>query len=207
MGKKHKKGKYFNDPLETSKKKGKKGKGNKKDMAKAMKKVKTVKETLTKKEIKFNHKELEKPFDVNKKFLNNRCKCSHAGDTMSVAEYRRDYPGKTEVYTPMLQTFIDLFGEEHLRICDSCFEVMVDRSEISVDAVKEALATLYGAAGVVVANVRMKKDEVKAINKARIGLDEFRSMLGFMEELEEKGSRNAGAGDVTSLNDVGMTID
>lgn len=206
MSKKKKKNKYF-ESYNLSGKKGKKGKGNKKDLKKSMKKTKTVHPTLTKKDGRVMRKELEKPLKVDKDFTKNRTRCNHADGTLSAQEYRSKYPGKAEAYTPMLQTMIDLYGEENIRICDRCYEVMVNRDQVSADDVKAAIATIYAGAGIAVANVRMKKDEVKAINKSKKLLDEFGVIIDDLEELEEKGSRNAGAGDAENLNDVGMTID
>ena len=200
--KKNKKNKYFAEL--TGKKKGK---GNKKDLKRGMKKAKVVQPTLSKKDGKANRKELEKPLKIDKEFLKRRYKCNHADGTMTVEDYRTKYPGKADAYTPMLQTMIDVFGEENLAICGRCFEVMVNRDQVTTEDVKASIATLYAAAGIVVANVRMKDDEVKAINKSKEALDEVRPIIDWMDELAEKGSRNAGAGDAEDLNNVGMEID
>ena len=181
------------------------GKKNKKDLNKAMKKAKTVQPTLTKKEAKANAKEIGKPLKIDKEFLKRRYSCNHAKDVISAEEYRTTYPGKADAYTPMLQTMIDTFGEENVAICDRCFEVVVNRDQISSDQVKEALAILYGACGVAVSNVRLKKDEVKSVNKLKDAIEEFTPVLKLLNKIEEKGSANA-SDDAVNLNDVGMEI-
>ena len=201
--KKNKKSKYFSEYTLS----GKKGKGNKKDLKKATKKLKTVQPTLSKKDGKAMKKFVTRPVKVEKEFLKQRGKCNHADGVMSVQEFL-DMSPTASAYTPMLNRLIDVFGEEHVHICARCFEAVVDRDEISTTSVNEALAVLYAACGVVTANVRMKDDEVKDVNKLKGLLEEFAPVVEFMGELEEKGSRNASATAADAdLNAAGMEID
>ena len=202
MSKKKKKNRYY-ATLDGKKK----GKGHKKSMDKALRKAKTVQPSLSKKESKAMRKEMEKPFVVDKDYLRLRYKCNHADGNLSVADYRAKYPGKADAYTPMLQSMVDLFGEENVRVCAHCFEAVVNRNMVSLEDVKTAITTLYAAAGVVVANVRMKKDEIKEVNKSKDSLAKLQPIVDFMTEFEEKGSSNPKASDNVDLNSVGMTID
>lgn len=205
MGKKKKNKGYFKDDYEVKSKKSKKS--NRKELEKSLKKAKTVHPTLSKKDAKANRKILEKPLKVDEKFLDRRAKCNHADGTLSVADYRSQYPGKADAYTPMLETMVEVFGEEHVRVCARCFEVMVDRSEVNIDAVKEAYALLYAACGVVTANVRMKGDEVKKVAKVKATLDKFRPVINLLSELDDEQPAANGGSSIENLNDVGMEID
>ena len=202
MSKKKKKNKDYYGYL-----KGKKGKSNKKSMKKASRKFKTLQPTLSKKDGKANRKLICKPVKIDKDFLKSRAKCNHADGTLDIQEFKAMSPTAT-AYTPMVETLIEVFGEEHVQICARCFEAMVDRDQVTTDTVTEALAVLYAACGIVVANVRMKNDEVKEINKLKETLADFQPVLEFMAELEKKGSRNASASDDSDLNsNAGVEVD
>lgn len=183
----------------------KKSKGNKKSLKKATRGMKTVKSTLSKKDSKANKRMFMKPVKVPKELLKNRAKCNHAGDTISIQKFE-SMNANASAYTPMLGLLREVFGDEHIQICKDCYEAVVSADQVDVKTAKEALAVLYAACGIVVANVRMKDDEVKAVNRLKGIVEDFGPVLEFLEELEEKGSRNASASDGSDLNSVGMEV-
>ena len=138
-----KKNKYFYSKSDKkSKKKGKKVKGYEAP------KLKTVKPTLDKADAKKSKKILLAPVEIPKEFIKNRTKCNHAGNMISVAEFKAMTPTYA-AYTPMLDTIVELFGEENCSICKSCFDVLVGKDQISVSDVLGSINTLSAAANMV----------------------------------------------------------
>ena len=174
-----KKNKYFYSKSDKkSKKKGKKVKGYEAP------KQKTVKPTLDKADAKKSKKILLAPVEIPKEFIKNRTKCNHAGNTISVAEFKAMTPTYA-AYTPMLDTIVELFGEENCSVCKSCFDVLVSKDQISVSDVLGSINTLYAAANMVVANKRMKDDEVKDIAKIKNDLEDWLKVADLLAEIKE----------------------
>lgn len=194
-----KKNKYFNTKSKKDKKKSKKGYYEKP-------KFKTVKPSLEKKEVKENKKILLAPIDIPKTFRQNRTKCNHAGDLITVAEFKAMTPNYG-AYTPMLDIMIEVFGEDNLAVCRSCYDVLVRGELITNDRISEALAILYGAANMVVSHKRMKNDEIKDLNKMKSDLQDWHGVMEAIAELWKKdmmGDTGSGdtAIDTSSLNKV-----
>lgn len=178
-----KKNKYFytSKDIKKKNKKGKKIKGYEAP------KLKSVKPTLDKSDAKKNKKILLAPVEIPKEFIKNRAKCNHAGQVISVAEFKAMTPTYA-AYTPMLDTIVELFGEENCSICKSCFDVLIDKKQISVSDVLGSINTLYAAANMVVANKRMKDDEVKDIAKIKNDLEDWLKVADLLAEIKENES-------------------
>lgn len=189
--------KYFND-----KKGSKKNKKNKRS-AYDKPKFKTVKPTLSKKEAKSNKKTVLSPVEVPKEFRKNRLKCNHAARIISVEEYRNMTPTYA-AYTPALERVVELFGEENVGICKDCYDVVVNRNCVTSKDVNDAAVTLYAACNVVIANRRMKDDEVKEISKLKDVLENFMPVLELMRKIEEDGSQSANSENVGSIDSVNL---
>lgn len=194
-----KKNKYFNTKSKKDKKKSKKSYYEKP-------KFKTVKPSLEKKEVKENKKILLAPIDIPKTFRQNRTKCNHAGDLITVEEFKAMTPNYG-AYTPMLDTMIAVFGEENLAICRSCYDVVVRGDMINNDRISEALAVLYGAANAVVSRKRMKNDEIKDLNKLKSDLQDWHGVMDAVADLWKKDlmgdtGSNDTAIDPSALNNV-----
>lgn len=186
--KKSKKRSYFAYEYGSNKKDRKKSKKSK-DSYYEKPKFKRVKPTLDKKDAKESKKILLAPVDIPKDFTKNRNKCNHAGDTISVAEFK-DMTPNYAAYTPMLDTMIKVFGEDNIDICKSCYDVIVDPSCINIDKIKASIATLYAAANVLVSRKRMKNDEVKDVAEVKNDLRHWNDVIDDLTKLEESGALN-----------------
>lgn len=202
MGKKNKK-KYANhfsawDNLRNPKK-SKKGK-----------KVKEgVKATLGKKDAKANRKIVMAPVEVPASFSKSRRECNHAGDTLTAAEFRNMTPAYS-AYTPLLDEACGRYGEDHVHVCKACFDVLVDRDLINIDAIKGAMTTLYVASNMAVANIEMKDDEVEELNKAKDKMMNFAMKLVAIisENANTDEAAASGGGDNTTYNqNSGLTLE
>lgn len=195
--------KYFTSLNDKKDKKGKKGKKIKGYEAP---KLKTVKPNLDKSEAKKNTKILLAPVEIPKEFIKNRNKCNHAGKTITVAEFKAMTPTYA-AYTPQLDSIVDLFGEDNVRVCKSCYDVLVTKNLVSVDDVLDSVAKLYAAANIVVANKRMKDDEVKDIAKVKTDLADWMKIAELLGEIDttvdttyESGNSEISADQVSKLN-------
>lgn len=180
MSKKKKNKKYyeiFGDKKTKKDKKSKKVKGYEKP------RLKTVKPNLDKSDAKKNTKILLAPVEIPKEFIKNRNKCNHAGKTISVAEFKAMTPTYA-AYTPQLDAIVDLFGEENVKICKSCYDVLVTKNLVSVSDVLDSVSKLYAAANIVVANKRMKDDEVKDIAKIKNDLADWMKIAELLSEVD-----------------------
>lgn len=172
-------------------------------------KFKTVKPSLEKSESKENKKILLAPIEIPGKFTKNRNKCNHARDLISVEQFREMTPTH-DAFTPMLDAAIAVFGEENVSICKDCYDVVVGPECVSLDKIKEAVATLYAAANIVVSHKRMKTDEIKDVAKVKNGLGDWNDIISLFAELDEEGrlvpttnEAALGDSDVSKLNRVG----
>lgn len=182
MSKKSKKNSYYS--MFESKKTKKKGKKTK---AYEAPKLKSVKPSLDKDDAKKSKKILLAPVEIPKEFTKNRIKCNHAGDVISVAEFKAMTPTYA-AYTPMLDSIVAMFGEENCFVCKRCFDILVGKDQISVSDVIGSINTLYAAANVVVANKRMKDDEIKDIAKVKNDLEDWMKIADLLGEITEKSS-------------------
>jgi len=195
MGKKNKSLKYYRD-YGNKKKKSKKSKGGKSYYGKPQ--CKDVKLTLDKKDVKENRKIVMSPVDIPDKFAKNRAKCNHAGQMMSVDDYKSLTPNYA-AYTPMLDWAVKKYGANHVHVCRSCFDVVVDRDVVDSDNVIDALTTLYVAVNVAVSNKRMKDDEVKSFNKMKGQLDDFRQLIEVLGEIKLCSQQNGSGSNPTGV--------
>lgn len=202
MGKKNKKNKnHFSawDNLRNPSKKDKKSK----------KSEDGIKATLGKKDAKANREIIMAPVEVPASFSKSRRECNHAGDTLSAAEFRNMTPAYS-AYTPLLDEACGRYGEDHVHVCKACFDVLVDRDQINIDAIKGAMTTLYLASNMVVANVRMKDDEVEDLNKAKDKMMNFAMKLVSImsENISANEAETSGGGDSKTYNqNSGLTLE
>lgn len=204
MGKKKNK-KYKNhfsswEDLRNPSKKDKKGKKNREDGIKA---------TLGKKDAKANRKIIMAPVEVPASFSKSRRECNHAGDTLTAAEFRNMTPAYS-AYTPLLDEACGRYGEDHVHVCKACFDVLVDRDQINIDMIKGAMTTLYLASNMVVANVKMKDDEVEDLNKAKDRMMNFATKLVAImtENIAANEAETSGGGDSKTYNqNAGLTLE
>lgn len=186
-----------------------KKKGKKKDSAYGEPKLKSVKLSLDKKDVKENKKILLEPVEVPKGFMKNRNRCNHAGPIISVAEFKNMTPTYA-AFTPMLDTMVSVFGEDNVAVCKSCYDVLADVSKISTGDIQHAIAVLYAAANAVVSHKRMKNDEIKEIAKVKESLGDWNAIIDLFEKLEDKGafvvdSDKAESGELTSAEMAKMS--
>lgn len=168
-----------------------------------------IKATLGKKDAKANRKIIMAPVEVPASFSKSRRECNHAGDTLSAAEFRNMTPAYS-AYTPLLDEACGRFGEDHVHVCKACFDVLVDRDQINIDQIKGAMTTLYLASNMVVANVRMKDDEVEDLNKAKDKMMNFAMKLVSIlsENMATNEAETSGGGDSKSYNqNSGLTLE
>lgn len=197
MSKKKHKSKYFDyDSKKKGKKKGKKNKSYYKTP-----KCKRNKGSLSKKEMKENRKIAMAPYKIPEELLDNRMKCNHADGTLSVAEFL-DMPNPA--ISPMLEAAVTIFGEEHVRVCAACYDVLVDPDCITVDHVKTAVTTLYAAANMVLSKKRMSKGDIKAIAKDKERLKHFGKIVELMRKIQKCESESGDTSEVslTDLNNM-----
>lgn len=168
-----------------------------------------IKATLGKKDAKANRKIIMAPVEVPASFSKSRRECNHAGDTLTAAEFRNMTPAYS-AYTPLLDEACGRYGEDHVHVCKACFDVLVDRDQITLDQIKGAMTTLYLASNMVVANVRMKDDEVEDLNKAKDKMMNFAMKLVSIlsENMATNEAETSGGGDSKSYNqNSGLTLE
>lgn len=180
--KKSGKGKYYESIYSKRKKKDNK---KKKSSYYGKPAFKTVKPSLSKKEAKESKKILLAPVDIPKDFMKNRAKCNHAGDLISVADFKAMTPNYG-AFTPMLDQMIKTFGEENLAICKGCYDVVVKASLMSTEKMEDAIATLYAAANTILSRKRMKNTKnIEKISKIKNDLADWNDLVDRMGKLED----------------------
>ena len=201
MGKKNKKNKNHFSAWEDLRSPSKKDKKNKKSDD-------GIKATLGKKDAKANRKIIMAPVEVPASFSKSRRECNHAGDTLTAAEFRNMTPAYS-AYTPLLDEACGRYGEGHVHICKACFDVLVDRDQINIDQIKGAMTTLYLASNMVVANVKMKDDEVEDLNKAKDKMMNFAMKLVSImsENVASNEAETSGGGDSKTYQNAGLTLE
>ena len=197
MSKKKKKYKYFDNKKKDKKSKGKKGRRS----AYKAPKTRDIKETLSKKEAKANKKVVVSPVDVPKDFKKNRQRCNHAGASISVAAYQEMTPAYA-AYTPALDRVREMYGDENVSVCKSCFDVVVKQGCIDPDHVYDCLTYLYAAINVALANQKLKGDEIKDIAKLKDIIFDFAPVLDILNKLQpaEAGDQSPSGGSSTGVD-------
>ncbi len=183
-----------------AKKSGKKSKG--KRNAYAAPKLKSVKPTLDKKDAKKNRRMILAPIDIPEEFIKRRKRCNHVGDVMTPAEFKAMTPTYA-AFTPMLDTMVDVFGEDNVAVCPRCFDVLVDASKITEGEFDHALAVLYAAANCAVSYNRMKVDEIRDLAKLRMGLAAWNPVRDRLLEAKETitvADTTGGAGELSDTD-------
>ena len=199
MGKKKKdKGyKYFNATKGSKKsKKSKKG---------SSPKLKTVRPTVDRKDIKRARKIILAPVDIPKEFTKIREKCNHADELITPAEFR-DMTPSYSAFTPMLDLACRVYGEENIHVCKCCYDIVLKPDLVTVDDVDTAVLTLYMAANKAVSLRRMKDDEVEAINKIKASLADWNDIADELEHVDNSllsQGKDERASSPVNLNQVG----
>lgn len=178
--KRKKKTRYFNDQYETDRKK----KGNKKSSFYGDPNTKRMKSTLNKKELKENRKIAEAPFEIPKELLKNRRKCNHVNGTMTAQEFMDS--GKNPFITPMLSTMVEVFGEDKVKVCAACYDVMLVDGAITPDDVIKSAMTLYAASNYVVSHKKMSDEDVKGLAKDREVVEDFKNVVTLMRKIANR---------------------
>ena len=205
MGKKKKdKGyKYFNAQGKKKSKKSKKGSSGPK--------LKVVRPTVDRKDIKRARKIILAPVEIPKEFTEVRRKCNHADKLITPAEFRAMTPSYS-AFTPMLDFACRVYGEDNVYVCKCCYDVIVKPELITVDDVDNAILTLYMAANKAVSLRRMKDDEVKAINKIKNALADWNDVADELQHVDDsmfaadQPNQDRTGGLPTNLNKVGNEV-
>lgn len=185
-------------------KKSKKSKGSKTVHYKDPK-LKNMKSTLSKAEVKANRHTIEKPVKVPKDFMERRQKCNHAAGLLTVQEFKSMTTGWA-AYTPAVDRMVAKYGEDNVRICRDCFDVLVSRDMVTTKDVEEALTTLYAACNVAVANRRMKKSEVKKIAELKEVIEDYQPVVKVLSRIAADEAEAATSGSNVNQNrNVNMT--
>lgn len=200
--------KYYSSGKSHDDDRDRKGKDKKKDNKKSSSNIpglKIVHLSVGKKDAKEARKIVMTPVEVPKKFTHIRNDCNHAGSLITPAQFRALTPNYG-VYTPMLDLVCGKYGEDNVRICEVCYDVLVNYKQVTGNDVMDAIATLYVGANKVVSMRRMKDDEIKDISKLKNELDDWGEIVDLIEKIDEAVSDqtdrpNGGSG--TRLNDVG----
>lgn len=170
------------------KKKGKNKKKNREDDDRVMNvaagiKLKNVKPSLDKKDVRDVHRAAEKPIKLPKQIEEAREVCNHVQETYSVPAFNKEFEGRPYL-AKNLDMYARMFGEENLGICKGCFEVMVDRKLITVDETQRAFLLILAAMNHLMANYRMKKKELKELKSSEQMIEEaMKTVVGMLKEL------------------------
>ena len=190
-----------------SKKFSKKSKNKTLRAKEAKDKHKKIKLSITDKEINANRKIIHAPVEVPKGFLKVRQRCNHIlkGEDayLTVDKYKATTPAYG-AYTPMLDTMVDVFGEQNVHVCPYCFEVLLNPDVIDIDTCTNAVAVMYAmATDLVNSKSKKKKDEIEEINKLKDRLMVWKNLIGKYEKVLEKraDAENPAAAEDDSSND------
>lgn len=159
---------------------------SKKDKKNKAPKTHDIKPSLSKKDGKNMAKMASKPIDVPEKFVNKRLGCNHADGTMSVSEAKSRFPS-ISAFTPFLEDAIEVFGEENVRICERCLDVLVKKDQITADDVKRSRVILYAGMNRAVSAVSLSKDEIKKINETKDKLSKTFIASRILTKVEAEG--------------------
>lgn len=150
-------------------------------------KLKTLSSSLDKKERKECYSILNIPIEVPKKFTKIRNKCNHVNRMITVAEYKAITPFYA-VFTPMLDAMVAKYGEENIRVCSSCFDVLVSPNLVKGEDLRNAVSSLYSAANTLMITTRVKKGEIRDLNELKSSLSDWNEVIVQISELERNGN-------------------
>ena len=150
-------------------------------------KLKTLSSSLDKKERKECYSILNIPIEVPKKFTKIRNKCNHVNRVITVAEYKAITPFYA-VFTPMLDAMVAKYGEENIRVCSSCFDVLVSPNLVKGEDLRNAVSSLYSAANTLMITTRVKKGEIRDLNELKSSLSDWNEVIAQISELERNGN-------------------
>lgn len=171
------------------KKKNKKKKKNKNRDDRQMNingpKLKNVKPTLDRKDVREVHKAADKPIKLPKVIEEKREVCNHVQDVMSVAKFRNEFEDR-QYLASNLDSYVKIFGENYVGICNGCFEVLLDRRLITIAETQRAFLLIIGAMNHLMANYRMGKKELKNMKSSQEMVnDVMKTVLPMLKELRE----------------------
>lgn len=165
--------------------------------------------TLSDKEIRINRELMAIPASVPEKLAENRSKCNHSGKLLTLKEYsERRY---SVFMIPHLDAMRAFFGEENLRVCADCGELVVTSSKISTQDVYVALMTLYAATNSVLATSGATDSKsLKLTNSIKEMVDDqgmkLLKIMTYLEHEAKKATNGPSVAsdddDVSSLNGV-----
>lgn len=148
-------------------------------------KLKNVKPTLDRKEVREVHKAADKPVKLPKVIEEKREVCNHVQDVMSVAQFRNEFEDR-QYLARNLDAYVKTFGENFVGICNGCFEVLLDRRLITVAEAQKAFLLIIGTMNHLMANYRMGKKELKNMKSSQEMMnDVMKTVLPMLKELRE----------------------
>lgn len=162
----------------SDKREEKHAKPSKKDR-KILKKGRSIKPTLSKKEAKKVRKFAQEYPEVTPKIADIRAKCNHANDVISIEEYTQ-YPNH---YNPTLDLMVDAFGPNDVSICADCFEPLLDKSIVNESNLRAAVATIVGTINYITPRVKMSEEELAKHSAKKAKLMKLLNVL--LEELQD----------------------
>lgn len=157
---------------------------------------KEVKPSLSKKEAKEAKKIVLEPVEVPKDFKKTRTRCNHAGSLITPTEFKEMTPAYA-AFTPMLDAAVESYGEDHVMVCKSCYDVLVDPGKVSVEGLKESILLMYLSVNTILSRKRLDKDEIKELTKLRDGLGDWDHAVSVLRKLEESGALQESSSAVT----------
>lgn len=165
--------------------------------------------TLSDKEIRTNRELMAIPASVPEKLAANRAKCNHSGKRLTLKEYSENRYSTFMI--PHLDAMRAFFGEDNLRVCADCGELIVSASKISTQDVYASLMTVYAAANMVLANSGVADPKMLKLTNNIKGLvdDCGVKLLKVMTYLEHEANKSSAEtavapdnDDISSLNGV-----
>lgn len=169
-------------------------------------KLKTLSSSLDKKERKECYSILNIPIEVPKKFTKIRNKCNHVNRVITVAEYKAITPFYA-VFTPMLDAMVAKYGEENIRVCSSCFDVLVSPNLVKGEDLRNAVSSLYSAANTLMITTRVKKGEIRDLNELKSSLSDWNEVIAQISELERNGNLKMTFGQEGNEDTSGSSMD
>ena len=169
-------------------------------------KLKTLSSSLDKKERKECYSILNIPIEVPKKFTKIRNKCNHVNRVITVAEYKAITPFYA-VFTPMLDAMVAKYGEENIRVCSSCFDVLVSPNLVKGEDLRNAVSSLYSAANTLMITTRVKKGEIRDLNELKSSLSDWNEVIAQISELERNGNLKMTFGQEGNEDTSGPSMD
>lgn len=148
---------------------------------------KQIKPSVTKKEAKEAKKIILEPVEVPKDFKKNRSRCNHAGTLITAAEFK-DMTPTYAAFTPMLDAAVESYGEDNIRVCKSCYDVLVDPSKVSADGMRDSMLLMYLSINAIISRKRMRKEEIKELTKLRDSLSDWDHAVAVLRKLEDSGA-------------------